>query len=199
MRMHVYLPIICYDDVCDTNFMFSLMKLVLTLKDMSISTSVYPICFDSLVDRAKNSAIAFFMSGLYTHLLFLDTNIPFNVDDIIKLLHTNEKLIGGTINKVDEVLPMDLCANYSVSMERYPDTNKMEVEYLTKGCMLIDKTVIDILIRSYPERKYTNTIAGYMGANQNLFYNFFCGGGGENVSFCRLWREQGGKVYLLEK
>lgn len=188
---------------------------------MSITATLFPIGFDSLVNRARNASIAHFMSGDYTHLLFLDTDIEFNTEDIIKLLYSNEKLIGAAyaqkwldINRIkdvfkQDVLPVDplcLCTKHSVHIsdtERLAE--KMEVQYLTTGCMLIDKAVIDILIRAYPERKYTNTIDGYMGANKNLFYNFFSVEinpetneyESEDYSFCRLWKEQGGKIYLI--
>lgn len=219
--MHVLLPIICYNHTCHAGFMFSLMKLVLKLKDMSIDATLFPIGFDSLVNRARNASIAYFMSGQYTHLLFLDTDIEFNTEDIIKLLHSNEKLIGIAyaqkwldIDKMNEVFkkddvpanPLSLCTNHSVSMlSTEPLSEKMEVHYLTTGCMLIDKAVIDILIRAYPERRYTNTIDGYGDANKNLFYNFFSVEinpetnqyESEDHTFCRLWKEQCGKIYLI--
>lgn len=206
--------------MCHTAFMFSLMKLVMTLKDLKVNASIFPIGFDSLVNRARNAAVAHFMTGDFTHLLFLDADIEFHVEDIVKMLVADEKIIGAAyaqkwlnlekMKKVfgEESLPqnaMQLCTNHSIHAKITEVTERIEVDYLTTGCMLIERSVIETLMKAYPERKYKNDIDGYFGANQDLFYNFF---GveinpsskrfeSEDYCFCRLWKEQGGKVHVL--
>lgn len=218
--IRLFIPVICYNHTCHTAFMFSLLKLIMTLKDLKVYASIFPIGFDSLVNRARNAAVAHFMSGDFTHLLFLDADIEFQVEDIIKLLLAEEKLIGAAyaqkwlnISKLQQVFqqnplpenPMHLCTNHSIHANITEVTEKIEVDYLTTGCMLIERSVIETLMNAYPERKYKNDIDGYFGANQELFYNLF---GveinsttkryeSEDYCFCRLWKEQEGKVYVI--
>ena len=206
--------------MCHTAFMFSLMKLVMTLKDLKVYASIFPIGFDSLVNRARNAAVAHFMTGDFTHLLFLDADIEFQVEDIVKMLVADEKVIGAAyaqkwlnLEKMQKVFqesplpehPMQLCTNHSIHAKITEVTEKIEVDYLTTGCMLIERGVIETLMKAYPERKYKNDIDGYFSANQELFYNFF---GveinpsskrfeSEDYCFCRLWKEQEGKVYVI--
>lgn len=220
--IRLFIPIICYNHMCHSAFMFSLMKLILALKDKGIDVSIFPIGFDSLVCRARNAAIAHFMSKNYTHILFLDTDIEFQPEDIFKMLNAKEKVVGGAyaqkwlnMNKIKTVFsrenvpvnPMLLCTNHSVHIEPFGNNteDKLEVQYLTSGCMLIEKSVIDIMTRAYPERRYTNDIDGYAGADKDMFYNFFSVEinnetnryESEDYSFCRLWRERGGHVYVI--
>jgi len=221
--MKVFIPVICYNHTCHTAFMFSLMKLIIVLKDLNIEASLFPIGFDSLISRARNAAVAHFMSSDFTHLLFLDADIEFNTEDILKLFNSNEKLIGGAyaqkwlnLEKIKKVFgtvplpenPMKLCTNHSVHLTSpivKTDKGFVEVDYLTTGCMLIERSVITTLMENNSERKYKNDIDGYYSANQDMFYNLFSVEinnttkrfESEDYCFCRLWKETGGKIYLI--
>lgn len=221
--MKLFIPVICYNRTCHTAFMFSLIKLILILKECNIDAELYPIVFDSLINRARNAAVAFFMSSSdCTHLLFLDSDIEFNPTDIIKLLKFNKNIIGigyakkwldqerikkiyGSNNIPKD--PLNYCTHHSVHIK--PDIpididKCMEVDYLTTGIMLINKSVIQKLIDKYPERNYKNDVDGYMGANQDMFYNLFCVEinektkrfESEDYGFCRLCKEIGESIYV---
>ena len=201
--------------------MFSLMKLILVLKDMGIPASIFPITFDSLVNRARNAAVAYFMSDEdHTHLLFLDADIEFEVQTIIDLLQANRPVIGVGYaqkwlnqQKVIHVFstnplpekPLELCTNGSIHLGNNPvEGHIQDVEYCTTGCLLIQRSVIQTMIEKYPERQYANDIDGYMGAKPNLFYNFFAVEihpetrrfESEDYGFCRLWKQTGGAIHV---
>jgi len=202
--------------------MFSLMRLVMALKELQINATLFPIVFDSLVNRARNAALAYFMSGSYTHLLFIDSDIEFTPEDVLRLLASKKELIGAgyaqkwlNIEKIKRTFcgtgplpaqPLDLCTNHSIHVSKEQDITQdiLEVEYLTTGFMLIQRSVIEKLFQAHPERKYQNDVDGYMGANQDYFYNLFCVEihpvtkrfESEDYGFCRLWKGQGGKTHL---
>ena len=220
--MNLFIPVICYNRMCHTAFMFSLIKLVLILREHNIDAELYPIVFDSLINRARNAAVAHFMSSNCSHLLFLDSDIEFNPSDIIKLVLLNKSIVGIGYPKkwLDESKlqnifskqelpknPLNYCTHHSVHIKPGipKDVNDcMEVDYLTTGIMLINKQVIERLIQKYPERQYINDIDGYMGANKDMFYNFFCVEvnektkrfESEDYGFCRLCKEIDEKIYV---
>jgi hypothetical protein len=201
--------------------MFSLMKLTLALRELKIHASLFPIGFDSLVNRARNAAVAYFLSNEdHTHLLFLDADIEFQVEDILKLIVADEPLIGAgyaqkwlNLEKIKKVFsspnipdnPMQLCTNHSIHANIDKITDKIEVDYLTTGCMLIRRDVLEKMCIKYPERRYANDIDGYFGANPDKFYNFFSVEinsvtkryESEDYCFSRLWKEVEGKIYIL--
>ena len=217
--MKLFLPVICYNHQCHTAFMFSLMKLILVLKEMGIPASIFPITFDSLVNRARNAAVAYFMSDPdHTHLLFLDSDLEFDVKYVIDLLEANKDVIGigyaqkwlnqGKMEKVFQSSvekPLELCTNGSIHLKRGETGSIQEVDYCTTGCLLIQRNVIEHMIQRYPERQYKNDIDGYMGAKKELFYNFFPVEihpetkrfESEDYGFCRLWKNLNGKIYVL--
>lgn len=219
--MKLFIPVICYNQQCHTAYMFSLMKLILVLKEMGIPASLFPITFDSLVNRARNAAVAYFMSDEdHTHLLFLDADIEFEVQTIIDLLQANQPVIGVGYaqkwlnqKKVIQVFstnplpekPLELCTNGSVHLgNKSIEDNIQEVEYCTTGCLLIQRSVIQKMMKTYPERQYANDIDGYMGAKPELFYNLFAVEihpetrrfESEDYGFCRLWKQTGGKIHV---
>ena len=221
--MKLFIPVICYNHTCHTSYMFSLMRLVMFLKDSNIGAELFPIVFDSLVNRARNAAVAHFLSSDCTHLLFIDSDIEFTTEDVFKLIQSKERVIGGAyaqkwlnLEKLKETFskdpipekPMTLCTNHSIHFKlsvSEKNLDKVEVDYLTTGFMLIERSVFTELIKHYPNRKYTNDVDGYMLADKQMFYNFFCVEINEDTNrfesedygFSRLWKNIGGHIYVI--
>jgi len=218
----IFIPIICYNHTCNTKYMFSLIKLLFLLNNNNIQCSIYPITFDSLISRARNAAIAEFMSNTdNTHILFIDADIEFNPDDIIKMLNHNKPVISAgypqkwlNMNKIKSIFKRDyipnnaleLCTNHSIHLLReQPISELMKANYCTTGFLLIKRDVIQNMMNKYPQRKYTNDIDGYSTSNQNFFYNLFTieinsdtnRYESEDYGFSRLWRNIGGDIYIL--
>ena len=221
--MKLFIPVICYNHTCHTSYMFSLLKLILVLKEMGIPASIFPITFDSLINRARNAATAYFMSDSdHTHMLFIDADIEFKVKDIIALIEANRPIIGIgyaqkwlNTHKLQTVFstvplpenPLELCTNDSIhSIPIQGETgNIREAEYCTTGCLLIQRPAIEKMMIAYPERQYKNDVDGYMGAVSTMFYNLFPVEinpttkrfESEDYAFCRLWRALDEKIHVL--
>ena len=59
--MKLFVPLICYNHTCNTEYMMSILKLLNAAKDSKLNISFYPIFFESLVSRARNAAVAHFL------------------------------------------------------------------------------------------------------------------------------------------
>ncbi len=203
----------------------SMIRLIMFLKENRIDATMIPIVFDSLVSRARNAAVAMFMSDpKFTHLLFVDADIEFNPEDVMKLLLANKPVIGsGYAQKfIDEQAlvniingnatvpkPLELCTRNSVhltaaALQQAPQSI-MEAEYVTTGFLVIQRSVIADMMKAYPDRKYKNDIDGYMSANPDMFYDLFTvmvnpttrRFESEDYGFSRLWKEIGGKIWAM--
>jgi hypothetical protein len=54
--MKNFFPIIAYCHQCNTAYMMSVLRFVIFCKENSISLSIVPITFESLISRARNAA-----------------------------------------------------------------------------------------------------------------------------------------------
>jgi hypothetical protein len=187
----------------------SIFKLLNTVKDKKINCSFYPIFFESLVSRARNAAVAHFLEDKEnTHLLFIDSDIIFEPEDVLKLLKSGKEVIAGIYPKKyitwerlknnPESERVDFPVGGNVKMT---EDNFLEMDYLPTGFLLISRTAIEKIIKQHPELKYRNDIDGYMSAGDN-FYDLFKVGirngiyESEDWGFCSLWKEAGGKVLI---
>ncbi len=207
--MKLFIPLICYNHTCNTEYMMSIFKLLNTVKDKKINCSFYPIFFESLVSRARNAAVAHFLEDKEnTHLLFIDSDIIFEPEDVLKLLKSGKEVIAGIYPKKyitwerlknnPEAERVDFPVGGNVKMT---EDNFLEMDYLPTGFLLISRTAIEKIIKQHPELKYRNDIDGYMSAGDN-FYDLFKVGirngiyESEDWGFCSLWKEAGGKVLI---
>ena len=219
--MQIFLPLICYNHTCHTSYMMSIIKMMMIFTKEKINIALYPITFDSLINRARNAAVAQFLSDPdNTHLLFIDSDIEFSVDLILRMIREDKDVMGIgyaqkwlNIGKMKQVFselnvpkdPIQLCTNASIHLIPGEKGPVQEVEYCTTGCLLIKRHVIEKMMEKYPERKFMNDVDAYMGSDPEKFYNLFCIEihpetkrlESEDYAFCRLWREMGGKIHVL--
>ena len=199
----------------------SMMRLMFFFRDNNINATLMPITFESLISRARNAAVAHFLSDPdTTHILFIDSDIVFTPQDVLKLFHVNQPVVAASYpqkwldeNKMKKVFsmpevppePLALCTRLPVHfVQNQPVRAVMEAEYVATGFLLIQRQVFTDMMKAYPERQYMNDIDGYMSADSKLFYDFFPVHinpntkryESEDYGFSRLWRELGGKIWI---
>lgn len=216
----IYLPIICYNHTVLSHFMLSVMKLVFEGQRRGISFSVDCIYFESLIARARNAAAANFLNQHdCDYMLFIDSDISFEPEDVFRLLKSDVDLISGlypkkyiSFHKVNQLSKKgelnhdyeSLCTDFATEISYSTDVREIEeVKYAATGFMLFKKRVFNQIARAMPEIKYKNDIDGYSLYGDN-FYDFFpCKVNpetkkyeSEDYGFCNLYRSIGGKIYV---
>ena len=211
----------CYGSQVFCEFTQSLLKLVQLFNDNNIEHEVVFLGSESLISRARNSLTAkFYSESKFSHLLFLDADLIFNPESIIKMLGEDKELIGCPYpkkkynwnkvfdnsldpSKAEQELFLYTDVYYNLLKKGKMVGTVLETKDIPTGCMLIRRSVITALMLARPNRKYQNNIAGMEedGMN-NYFYDLFGTGVidgvylSEDYYFCHLVRELGINCYL---
>jgi len=211
---------------CSIHYTQSLLKLQQNciLNGITISFSLLK---SSLVTQGRNLCVAHFLEdkNKYTHLLFIDSDIEFEFDTIIKMLKFDKDVVSNPYpmkfldwdkawKRLEEGKVKDLnefkksCHRYPIKMDGIDtyEVNKglMKVSHAPTGCMLIKREVFDKMIDKYPELKINQaTMVNGKPVENPHMYNFFDTYHdpidkkyfGEDFYFCKKWSEMGGEIY----
>ena len=189
--MKIFIPIICYNHSLNSEYAMSIIELVLFLKNNDIPAAIYQIPFDSLISRARNAAVSkFLFDPELTHLLFIDTDIQFKPEDVLKLIIADKEVVGGAYaqkwldtNIIKDVILnknyeksdfLNVATRVSIHLDNPKDTpNKlMKCSYMTTGFLLIRRIAFEKISKKYPENYYINDIDGYHTPGA-IFYDYF--------------------------
>lgn len=201
-----------YNDTISVPTMKGIIELSLLLKKEKIPYNFFNVSGDSLVCRARNMVIASFIKTGFSHMIFIDTDIGFTPNDVLKMMATGHEVVGGFYPK--KKLCFDSIAQKAKGGSGHPyeyvttlegtkfNLNKgcIEVKEIGTGFLMLRRTAIDKLIKAYPNLKYKTQ---YCTPEQNPedFYAFFDTAIvddiylSEDYYLCHLWRKLGNKVY----
>lgn len=93
-KLYILTP--CYGGVCYVNYVSSLIQTIELFKIINFPLQIEFCKNDSLVSRARNNLVAKAMNDpQMTHFIFIDADITWNPNDIIKLVLSNKEIVGG--------------------------------------------------------------------------------------------------------
>lgn len=97
---HVVFLTPCYGSQCYTQYMTRLIQTLQLCHSHGIKTTTEFCNNDSLIPRARNNLVAKAMEteGM-THIMFIDADIAWNPEDVLKLLVSNLFVVGGIYPK----------------------------------------------------------------------------------------------------
>lgn len=219
----IYVATPMYDGKCTCIYNFSMIKLFVLFEKLGIVSNFDFIYNESLISRARNTLVNNFMNSEYEYLMFIDSDIGFDPENVIDLIYwaekENIKIIGGVypgkkiknnllkkiINKVPVERAISSSYPYPVKIKNNLEIKNevikkkpIEVEELTSGFLLISKEVFLKIKEFYPEKKYLqnqtlNTMFSYF--DHKIDRNGFYLS--EDYYFCELAISIGIKPYIL--
>jgi len=179
----------------------------------------------SLVTQGRNLCVAGFLESDFTHMLFIDSDIYVQAESILKMIERDKDVISIPYplktmmwdkamdrihdNQIKSIKDLKTALNtypMRVADDNDIKVNKgvMEVTHSPTGCMLIKRDVINKLIKAYPDKGIVQkTVINGEYVDKPHMWNFFdCIHDpetktylGEDFSFCKLWKDIGGKCY----
>ncbi len=225
-KWNVLFAIPCYDQLISEPTVLSLIKTMMYFRDHGIKFGLCTIT-DSLINRARNNVVAKFMAfDKSTHLMFIDADIAWEPEAIIKLLWHDKDVItaaypikqiewGRVEENVKAGMSKDALLENSVRFVVNPvksadnrtlnvSNGAIEIFDAGTGFMLIKKEVIHQLIEKHPELKYNDDTGALNDEEKNWTYAFFNSYIdphlnrflSEDYGFCRYWQNIGGKIWV---
>ncbi len=183
---------------CSIHYTQALLKFQKQCMMNSIMVS-FSLLKSSLVTQGRNLCVANFLKDPtnYTHLLFIDSDIDFKFDTIMKMLKFDREVIAtpypmkhihwdqiwdrfqkGKIKNIDELKRAGHAFPIKLDNQKGKEIpvvdGVIEVSHAPTGCMLIKKQVFDKMIKAYPNDKIEQaTVINGMAVINEYNYNFF--------------------------
>lgn len=130
---------------------------------------------ESLITRARNYLVDEFLRSDCTHLLFIDSDVHYNPQDVVALLALDKEVIGGPYPKKAinwnnialaarkhpdlpphelENLVGDYVFNVVKGTQQFSVTEPLEVLEIGTGYMMVKREVFPIMEEKYPQLRY---------------------------------------------
>lgn len=222
-QMNIFFATPCYGGMVTDQYFLSMFRMSQVLIQNGIPFRLTTLRNESLITRARNILTAMFLEDTScTHLMFVDADIEFEPDSIIRMLAMDKDIIAGaypkkTINwnniySAANSGIKDLAsygADYAINL-KVRDGNKVrtsmgaiEVLDASTGFYLVKREVIEKMIQTYPELHYKND------SSIDPKFNPFCYALwdtaidptdrrylSEDYNFGRLWQNIGGEIWV---
>ena len=85
----------CYGGMITADYFKSCLQLTALAATKKIELQFGTIGNESLITRARNTLVQLFMDGDYTHLLFIDSDLAFNPEAVIRMLEYDKDVTTG--------------------------------------------------------------------------------------------------------
>lgn len=220
---HPLFALPCYDQQITEPFFMSFLKTAIGFKEIGLNFSVSTLS-DSLISRARNQLVAKFMANPgFTHLVFIDVDLAFNPDDILKMLwHDKEimtgaypikdinwnKVLNAAKNGIEADKLLDSSVRFVVNPVRFADQKivvdkgAIAVHDAGTGFMMIKRSVFEQMFAEHPELKYDDD-TGLLNEEERKYsyalFNSYVDGDkrflSEDYGFCRYWQEMQGSIW----
>ncbi|NDA78599.1 MAG: hypothetical protein EBY07_12570 [Actinobacteria bacterium] len=182
-RIFVATP--CYGGALTEPYFRSTVKLLTFCNQHKIPLAFGTIANESLVTRARNVLVAYFLQSNFTKLLFIDADIEYQVEDVIKLCYHDRDIVVGAYPKKGVNWQRIKTAVVDRSEEEHSDKQiaafgsdyAINFKFVNReakqiaiergliklhdagtGFMMIKRAAIDKMIAAYPELKYNNDL-----------------------------------------
>jgi hypothetical protein len=210
--MNIKLATPMYQGECSGYFMESVLSLFNECNKRGINLSWEFLYNESIIARGRNTLANKIFQDDTTHLLFIDADMKFNVDDIFRLIEADKDVIAAVCPRKEinwttvkqaalagqeqlskhtgifNFIPLEV--NKDIIVNRY---EALEVARIGTGIMLIKKDVLEKL------KPYTRTFKSSTGEDIFEYFRMDIDQNGiftgEDYFFCDLYRKHGGKIF----
>jgi hypothetical protein len=197
-----------YNGMVPTRYVMALTATQALLARNGITSAWLTKPGDSLVCRARNILAETFLESTGTHCLWIDSDILWQADDVLRMLEHGHDFVAGAYRLKDDsglfAFGPQLDDSHAPTIDQR--TGCMEIEWAGTGFALVARTVFERIAEAYPEgriRQRGRVLAnGQIERGREGSFDYFPVGlddgfyFSEDMGFSYLWRAAGGRVWL---
>ena len=187
-----------YDGKLNIKSAFALATLAMDMAKHGAKLYLTQISGCSLITKARNALVADFLESDATDLLFIDSDIIFKSDDVLRLLALsgNKDITAGAYPRrsKDKKFFTDIYLDDQNQIE-FRD-GMLRVDRIGTGFMLIRRHVLETMKANHPEWGYYNNVND---RTDYALFDFELKNGeyyGEDYTFCNRAKADGFSIYL---
>lgn len=207
----------CYGGQVTEPYFQSVLRAVLEAQKQGINVSVFTQQGESLITRARNNMVKFFLDSGFDQLLWVDADVAFDPMNLFRLVNSDYEVTATAypLKTIDWAAVAGHTAEEKAEsgkrfvVNRVSDENDgngfAEVLDAGTGFMCIKRSAFERMIEEIPDLEYRSD-DHYLEEDQRQRYRLFdvmieeTDNGprylSEDYAFCRRWQSIGGKVYL---
>jgi len=204
VKPSVFIAMPCYDSV-KINTMLSIFQLIQHLGTSKVEVGINTMK-SPLIHQARNYLTSVFLTTPYTHMLFIDSDVEFQPEAGLRMLVADKDIITTPYRAKNPDLNTHTYTVKFADPKVVPilPGGLVEIEAGPTGLMLIHRRVFEKIIKNRPDLKIKNRANQALketDKSHSFYYNFFDFAFedgytfGEDVSFCKLARANGSKLY----
>jgi len=204
-KMNIFFATPCYGGMVTDQFFLSMFRVSQTFMQHGINFRITTLRNESLITRGRNILTAMFLESDCSHLMFIDADIEFQADDLLRMMAYDKPIMAAAYPK--KALPIQYAINFKfINQEKKQiriENGAVEVLDASTGFFLVKRDVIEKMMQEYPELHYRND------SNIDEKFNKYCYSFfdtihdpednrylSEDYTFCRRWQKLGGEIWL---
>lgn len=194
---HVWIAIPAYTGVIHLSTFRSILQDMILMSEKGIKVTVVDETGNSMIAHSRDLICAKFLGSDATDLVFIDWDIAWPAGTLLKLVEYPVEVVAGVYPKRSD--PIAFFVRWIAENKELrgdPEHGLLEVDGVPAGFLRISRDALTKMVLAYPKTRFADKYApsGYAHA---LFDNIHEGDAyfGEDFSFCRRFRDIGGKVW----
>ena len=195
----IFIALPAYDHKVSLKLAISLARLAQMVGEHGVEIAIGSICGCSVVSKARNLLADEFLSTDCTDLLFIDSDINFEPEDVLRLLAwTTDKGIAAGVPRTRKkngnyIITLDEQANNRLITD---DMGCVKAKRVATAFMMVQRKVFETLRDAHPEWRYHDDNSG---KTLTAFFDFLVtpkGYVGEDYLFCDRAHVHGFEVWV---
>jgi hypothetical protein len=150
--MSVLIALPCYGGMVSDKTAKGLFNLGKELRTNQIDHGLITLANESLITKGRSRIANFFINNTqYEYVMFIDADIGFEPQDVLKLLSYQRDIVCGAY----PMKSIPLQYNYNISQPPLAEDGLIKIDNIGFGFALIHRRVFDKIRENYEDLKYT--------------------------------------------